>query len=375
MHLDLSMGKPQQLAVVTEIHTGNLRTGRTPELIDSLEHAHANVTSSPIVTHRTDPEQARAQSDKLLLEGHTTQSLLDAAFAKGKEDDVALADRLAALFRQRPEASSSAVALLVKNGAQKRVTNALGIAGSPAAIAALTTLARNASLAEELRVDAITAFIQMQHPSPEAMRVPADLMSDSNPAIQSAARMISGALSRAGRSAHPDEANAIDAALVALYRSAPDIRQAVEVLSALGNSVGPSVVPVIREALRDSRVLIRAAAARALRLAPGSEIDEVLATVIGSDGDPVVRADAIFAARFRRPLPLPIADALLHAATADPVDHVRSEAVALLRQNPTASPGIPETLTRVADHDSNAGIRRQAKEALTSISAAAPPKP
>jgi HEAT repeat protein len=374
MHMDLSLDQAGQLTAVTEIHVCNLRAVHVPDLIGSLARALPNVTSSPIVTHKPDPAQVQAQTDDRLLEGYTTDSLLAAAFAKGAVD-TALPGRLPALFRRRPEAASVAVALLSKNGAQKRLTNALGIAGSPTAIAALATVARDSALNENLRVDAITAFVQMQHPTLEAMHVPADLIGDSNPAVQSAARMMSGTLAHAGRSAHPAEADAIDASLIALYRNTRETRQVGELLGALGNSVGPSAVPVIEDALRDSRVPVRAAAARALRLAPGSEIDRLLATVIASDGDPVVRADAIFAARFRRPLPASLANALLHTATVDTVDYVRSNAVALLRQNPAASPGIPETLARIADHDTNPGIRRQASEALASIYAAASSKP
>jgi hypothetical protein len=374
MHMELSPDQAGDLAAVMEIHIGNLRTARTPDLVGSLARTLPNVTSSPIVTHKADPAEVRAQADDRLLKGYATESLLAAAFAKGAVD-TALSDRLTALFRRRPEAASIAVAMLSKNGAQRRLTNALAVADSPVAITALATLARDPALAENLRVDAIDAFVQMQHPTAEAMRVPATLIGDPNPAVRSAARMMSGALARAGRSAHPAEAEAIDTALITLYRNARETRQTVELLSALGNSAGPSVVPVIEEDLRDSRASIRAAAARALRLAPGSETDRLLATIIVSDRDPIVRADAIFAARFRRPLPAPLADALLRTASADVVDYVRSDAVALLRQNPAASPRILETLASIADRDANAGIRRQASEAIASIHAGGQLKP
>jgi hypothetical protein len=309
-----------------------------------------------------------------LLEGHSTESLLADAFALGKAD-AALADRLAAMFRRRPEAAMAAVATLTKDGAQPRLTNALGSAGSPAAIEALASVARNADLAENLRVDAINAFVQMQHPTLEAMRVLAPLMDDPNVAVQSAARMLYGSLSRAGRAEHPAEADAMDGVLIARYRNVRETREAAELLAALGNSVGPAVVPVISNALRDPRAPVRGAAARALRLAPGSAIDELLAATITSDRDPAVRADAIFAARFRRPLPAPIADALLNAASADDVDYVRSNAVAVLRLSPAASPRIAATLARVADHDTNPGIRRQASEAIALTHAETASKP
>ena len=120
-------------------------------------------------------------------------------------------DRLTALFRSRPEAASAAVELLVKDGAKRIVTNALGAAGSLSAVAALSELAHNSNLEEKLRVDAIVAFVQMQHPIVEAMRVLEDLMNDPDANIQSAARMMSGALSRAGRLDRAAQADAIDA--------------------------------------------------------------------------------------------------------------------------------------------------------------------
>lgn len=363
MRMELSPDHKGDLTAVTEIHIANLRTQQAPDLAGSLARALPNVTHSAIVTHKPDPVEALAQADDRLLEGHSTESLLADAYALGKAD-AALADRLAAMFRRRPEAAMAAVATLAKDGAQPRLTNALGSAGSPAAIEALASVARNADLAENLRVDAINAFVQMQHPTLEAMRVLAPLMDDPNVAVQSAARMLYGSLSRAGRAEHPAEADAMDGVLIARYRNVRETREAAELLAALGNSVGPAVVPVIRNALRDPRAPVRGAATRALRLAPGSAIDELLAATITSDRDPAVRADAIFAARFRRPLPAPIADALLNAASADSVDYVRSNAVAVLRLSPAASPRIAATLARVADHDTNPGIRRQASEAI-----------
>jgi hypothetical protein len=353
------------LGATAEIHLGKLQRSGAPELVGSLARARPEVVSSPIVTHMPAPEQVRAQSDDLLLDGRTAESLLEAAIAKG--GDPMLPDRLAALFRRRPEAARAAVALLGKSGPQKRIMDALGKAGSPAAIQALGDLARDRAATPAVRVDALTALIQGQHPGLEAMRIPAALLDDDDPKVESAARMVSGALARAGRAEHPAEADSIDATLIMRYRKAQEVREVCDLLAALGNSVGPSVLPVIEEALRDPREALRSAAARALRLAPGPEIDRLLSTAITSDHDPVVRADAIFAAGFRRPLGLPLGGALMQAAKADPVAYVRSNAVALLRKNTDASPDITKTLAWVAEHDAKPGIRRQAREALASM--------
>jgi hypothetical protein len=114
--------------------------------------------------------------------------------------------------------------------------------------------------------------------------------------------------------------------------------------------------------------MVRAAAARALRLAPGAEVDRLLSATITSDRNPGVRASAILAAGFRRPLGSQLGEALLRAASADPVDYVRGDAITLLRRNPDASPRLAETLAKIAQTDAKPDIRRLAGEALTSIS-------
>lgn len=374
VRMDLAQNQSEKLAAVTEFHASNLRTGKAPELVGSLdlEREFPNVVDSPVVTQRLDAGAMRTDADERLLKGYTTEAILAAAFAKdAKTAPTDHLDRLTALFRRRPEAAPAAVKMLLQNGPRRSVTNALGAAASPSAVTALNGMAHNPILAEMQRVDAIVAFVQMQHPTAEAMRVPFDLINDPNAGIRSAARMMSGTLSRAGRAENRAEADAIDAALVDLFRNANNISEKTELLGALGNSAGSSVVPVIEEALHDSTAAIRSAAARALRLAPGPDVDRILATAITSDPDSSVRADATFATRFRRPISASLADALLFAASTDNARFVRSDAIAVVRENPNASPEILPTLKQIAANDPDTGVRRQAGDALASISATA----
>jgi hypothetical protein len=355
-----------QLVAVTTTRLTNFQRGKAPELIGSLAAAGSDVLSSPILTHRSDPEKLRAQLDDQLLEGHTTESLIEAATSKASEDRN-VAERLAAMFRRRPRVIPEAITLLRKSGPQKRITDALGSAHTPAAVEALGSLAGSVEAATPVRIDALTALVLVQHPSVEAMRIPATLLDDKDAVIASAARIMGGSVARAGRREHPAEADAIDAALILRYRKAQDVEELCNLLAGLGNSVGPEVLAVIEEALRDPRDPVRAAAARALRLADAPEVDRLLSAVITDDRDPHVRSDAIFAATFRRPTGA-LFQALQRAARGDPFEYVRSSAVTLLRQHPEASPGIAETLAWVAEHDSKTGIRRLGREALASMS-------
>jgi hypothetical protein len=364
------MGMPAadegQLAATTETHLSGLRGSSAPELIGSLARALPDLVSSPIVTYQPDPAQSRAQRDTRLLEGRGTASLLAAALAK--ESDPALPDRLTALFRRRPESATAAVELLRKNGGCKLITDALASAGSPAAVEALAGVARDPLFARPARMDALIALIRVQQPRPEAMRIPSVLLDDSDVQVRSAARMVSGALARAGRAEYPEDADNIDASLIARYRKTREVPELTDLLAAMGNSVGPTIVPVIEAALRDSRAPVRAAAARGLRLAAGPDVDRLLSIAIASDPDPSVCAAAVFASSFRRPLPPLIGEALVRAARENPADYVRSDAVNLLRQHPDASPHTAEILTWVAEHDVRPGVRRLAREALVSVS-------
>ena len=353
-----------QLRATAETHLARFRTGLAPESIGSLARAGAQVVALPVVTHSPDPARARAERDRGLIEGRTTESLLENAGGT----DAAAGERLAALFRERPAAVSSAVALLRKNGPRTAITDALGAAASPEAVAALGGLARDASLDRKLRIDAITAFVQVRRPALDAMRIPSALLDDPDGQVASAARLMSGALARAGREQHPEESDRIDRALAARYRAAQTPAEKCGFLEGLGNSAGPEALAAIESALGDSQPEVRAAAARGLRLPPGAPIDALLSRTMMQDSDPAVRAAAIFASGFHHPIGPVIAEALLKAARSDAAEYVRSNAISMLRQNPGSSPAITDTLQWIAEHDASSGVRRLAREALGALS-------
>lgn len=157
------------------------------------------------------------------------------------------------------------------------------------------------------------------------------------------------------------EADAIDAALIERYWKVQEINELSNLLSALGNSVGRLVPPAIEKALHDSQIPVRAAAARALRLADAPEVDSLLAPAITDDSDSQVRAAATFVTIFRRRND-PLVEARMQAAKTDSAEYVRSDAIAQLRAPPTRFRGLPETLAWIAEHEAKPGIWRLAGE-------------
>ena len=361
VRIGVPVGTGAQLVASTTTHLTNLRRTRVPALAGSLERAGSDVVTSPILTQMPDFEKVRAQRDERLLRGRPTASILEASLAS--KDDRELPDRLAAMFRRRPEAIPAAIAILRKKGRKEQLTYALASAGTPAAMETLGTLARDRATPTPVRVDALNALALVQRPMAEAMRIPGALLDDDDPYVEFAARLSSGALARAGRSDHPAEADAIDAALIARYRKAQEVGELSDILGALGNSVSPSALAVIEDALRTPHDKVRVAAARALRLSEAPETDALLSATIASDRVPQVRAAAIFAVSFHR-MTVPLCEALQQAARVDLIEYVRNDAVTLLGHNTNACPGAFETLGWVAEHDAKPGVRRLAVGAL-----------
>ncbi|HEX4770648.1 MAG TPA: hypothetical protein VH351_07455 [Bryobacteraceae bacterium] len=366
VRMDVVLGEKQSFSTATAVHLSLLQTTKAEDLIGSLDRVRAEIVTFPVVTQRQDHSEIRARKDERLLQGHSTEDLLKAA-GQSEIQDSELPERLSALFRHRPDAITSAVKLLQTGQAQTRLTIALGRAATPAAVDALSSLARDQELPAHLRIEALNGFVQTQRPLQDAMRVPLKLMDDPDSGVRSAARIVAGAMARAGRAEHPQEAEELDSGLLERYRAAEDVASRCNLLAALGNSVGAEVVPVIEKATGDSQNAIRATAARALRLAQGDAIDRLLAAAITSDSAANVRADALFAVRFRPAVTPPLGEALVQAATTDAVEYLRSDAIGLLRQHPDASPHTLEALKRIAEKDCKPAIRRQAADALEAI--------
>lgn len=362
VRITMALGPGGQLGVRSSTRLSDGRLASAPELVGSLAGQRADVDDAPIRAHEVDPQVLRKERDQRLLEGRSTEALLDAAVATGAGADPLLPSRLAALFRERPEAIAAAVTRVRERPAARSIIEALATAGTAPALEALSSLAHDASIPAGSRINVLSSLALLAHPSANAMRVPADLYDDADPKLRQAARLIGGALASAGRADLPAEAESIDRALIERYRRATALPEREELIGALGNSVGPTVLPVLADALHDARPELRVAAARALRLAEGPDTDRQLIEALTSDRDPRVRAAAIFAAGFRSFDPY--LDALARAATDDPIDYVRSASVGLLKQHLVVSPKIRGVLERVAGHDPKPAVRRLASEAL-----------
>ena len=364
LHVAIALGDARPLGVSTSTRLDAGRTGRAPDLIGSLAASRPQLDDVPLRTHEVDPHVLEREQDLRLLGGRPTDALLDEAAAA--RNDAPLRARLAALFRTRPEAITLAAARLRgATGAGGTMVAGLALAGTPAALQALTQLAHDARVATALRVDALSALGFVPRPTQLAMSAPLGLLDDADPKLRQAARLVAGALARAGRSGVPAreaEAEALDRALIERYHSVTGIADQKELLAALGNSGGPAVLPLLATALSHPRADVRATAARSLRLPGGAQVEQQLQTAIASDPDPGVRTAALFAVGFH-----PFAafvPSIVRAATDDASEFVRADAIGLLKQHLADLPELRDTLAHAAAHDPTPGVRRLAKQAL-----------
>jgi hypothetical protein len=253
-----------------------------------------------------------------------------AAVATGHEGD-GLPARIEGALQRDDAAVPAALAFVRGDRSTKVIVDALAVAGTPAAQDALCALARDNRLPAHVRAETVASLGLVRHPTAPTMNIVGELIRTRDQDLLPPALFLAGTVARAGRTEHPVQAAALEKVVLAESARARTTDEVLEALAALGNLGSNAVLPRLRSALNAEDPRVRAAATRALRLVPDAEADHLIAVTLRRDRDSTVRAAALFAAGFRKLDPL--SEALTETAHNDPVDYVRSGAVALLSRN------------------------------------------
>ena len=150
----------------------------------------------------------------------TMRDLL-AALEAGHEGD-GLPARMEAALRRDDDGVRAAVAFVRRDKATKVIVDALAMAGTPAAQAALCGLARDGRVPSHVRAEAVASLGLVRHPTAPTMTAVAELIRARDAELASPALFLAGSVARAGRAEHPAQSAAIER-IVLTERAAPTI--------------------------------------------------------------------------------------------------------------------------------------------------------
>lgn len=290
---------------------------------------------------------------------------LTAIFESGTVEASLLVERFAATFAADPGAPAEAVAWLADNpdaDPTGALAAALGAAGTPAAQDALIALATDASVSDRHASDALLELGRTREPTEASVATLLAAMEHDSRERSSTATLALGNAADALFGPRPDRAAELVAELSARLDRSTDQAEAVTLLAALGNTAAAEALAPIAARLEAPQPALRSAAAEALRLIPGDQVEGLLAGVLAGDEHPGVRARAAYALGYR-PFDLGFAP-LATAARSDTAPAVRAEAVTSIAGAGDGDAEASAVLAWVAANDADANVRRTAQSHL-----------
>lgn len=354
-----------------EVSLSRIAVRHAPALIGTLEArrkylGHTSLATAVFVPVDPRDELRRQVAGATLGELATTLRGLSKNGTPDGERTAQVMGRLKALFLLEPGTAASVPGLL--SGEKDRNTystmlGALSAASTPEAVRALSQVASDVSHATVVRVDAIAALGVVENPTQEGVAALRGVAASPDAELRGTATL---ALGNATRNALRGDPALGEGMLAELMRSAtgpssPEARALL--IRSLANTADARVLPTLQQALQDPSPVVREAAAEALRLIPGPDVDRLVSRVMLEDLAPEVRRAAIFASSFRALAPqIP---ALAQVIRHDTVEAVRIEAVRLLGANLRQAPGVAELLAWAGQNDPNSDVRHTAQAFLS----------
>lgn len=266
---------------------------------------------------------------------------------------------MTALFRQMPEQAERALGELRKGDETDFLIAALGDAGTEQAQGVLRTALSETRDRDRRR--RIVRALGQGPASEETLAVLVDLFDERG--LGGHARLAMGAAARHLERTDPERAAAVADTLTTTLASETSVGLTIDSLRALGNAGAPSALSKVSPYLEHADPSVRAAAAQALRLIPGSKVDEVLLRMALEDESTAVRESALDAIYYRDMSPILVRGAT-ESAKLDVEAVARRAAVRVLAKWRQASPHAQDALKWVALNDPNQKLREVAREAL-----------
>jgi len=311
------------------------------------ELAQLNGSGPPLLLADSSRETpaARALREQRLVRNNRAFSALSAILAS----DESSVPRALAELAQHPDARSF-------------VLDALASAGSASTQAALLRMTDDASLSESIRQRAVASIIRIKAPSPATVQALLGWLGERSrrgtSAIYGLGTMVR-LLRAAGQTALAEQ---VSQALGERLRRTTDGIERTHLLRGIANTGDAALLSDVLPLLTSPDASLRGAAALALRLMTGPNVDQLLAERILKEQSAVALLDAIDAAKPRAPssaLSRALSEVALHSADSQ----ARYRSVKLLGSWADSEPEVRPVLSQVALHDAAEDVRRAAQSA------------
>ncbi len=259
------------------------------EHVGSFEDARAGLMAFRLAAFETGDQRAR---DERRLAGANYDAVRGELLAAEAGKEVLALRKLAAVFRTdlgaAGRAASDLFAMDLEDAAV--VLGALAEAGNEPAQAALAEVASSANAHESLRGSAMAAMGRLAEPSETALDALRDGLDDASPHVRGRATLALGAAAFAAG----EEGDDAVTELLARFETAATAEERALALEALGNSGDVRLLPLAARALSEEAVVVRIAAAAALRFVEDERADSLLDVALTDPADAVQRR-ALFA--------------------------------------------------------------------------------
>jgi hypothetical protein len=207
------------------------------------------------------------------------------------------------------------------------------------------------------------AIGRIRNPSAQVESTLWSLADSGEPRERSAAEAALGILAHCMSREAPERRESIARRLSDRLKSAENEQRKCDLISVLGNTATTEALIVVSRHLTDSSVQVRRASASALRWAPDTRADTLLAVMLLNDESKLVRQGAIDALVWREAEPVAV-QAELQVAVHDADPTVRSKILRHLDSVRQDFPEVEQVIKQVAKSDSSEEVRKLAQEML-----------
>ena len=334
------------------------------------------------------PAGNASQHDRLqlLAKGHSVTELAGTIAAhKGKsfENQKEVLEQLVAVLSVGgPGAlrdASREIRVAASPESARAVLGALVSTEGAGAQSTLAELARDPSVSEDLRAQALMGLGTADSPTRDSIEQLQALAKDEDLSrgLRDTALLALGAAVGENDGADPSAAKAAETSSAFLVQGLENARNPTEAAAyadALGNAARPDGLGALLNLAKSPDPRLRGTAISALRKMQGPEVEALLASTLRSDPDPSVRSDALQALRYRELTSVTLA-ALVHVIKQDQVKSVRHQAVGVAVMHAEDVPELMAAVAWASEHDPDKDVRELASRSLNADPVNGPPPP